>query len=623
MKKASISLFSFLIICISNIYLFAETGIYTQSYQIHKNLSHLKDSSNTIDISKAIQLQKLGEFEHLKSKTNRQEFGYNTAAHWFYFQLKSSEKTELMLELEYNNMDHLELFEVKNGIKKKISKAGDIYPFSLRPYSNNNYVFPIQLRANELSEYYLFINPPNSIFSFTIELSNRAKFTENDRREYILWGIYIGIICIVMVVNLVMWLVTRDKIYIWYTLFIHFMTMHLFADAGLAFQYLWPNKPEINAFHPVYLYIWLGLIMQVIFMQKFINQNAKNSKVYYVLKWFRLFVLACFVGVILVRISGWNLGNTYLFKSIATMSAIFVPIVFVLSMISLYERRNESEILVKYYGWAVFIQFFGYMFVAFITYIQATNINFTLPFDILSYIIIGSVLLFDILFFSFGLSYRYKLSLKKNQKMALQLIDEKQKTQLKIIDAFTEERRRLSQDLHDEIGATLSTAKGYLSMLYRQSPNDFLAKSTEILDKASQDIRSISHQLMPNNFEEIGLAAAISESINKLNNSEVFQFVTMGTPKKLNPQSEVLLFSMTTDILAKIQSQITENEIIVQLIYHENELNLSFEYTAKLAYLFDENHKNLFIKTSFLKGFLNIDSYKNNHSIMLTVPFEK
>lgn len=622
MKKSIILFLIFSNICKSNIY--GQLNIDDRkSYQIHKNLYHFKDSTGLIDIFKAIELQKSGQFNRLKSKTTRQEFGFNTAARWFYFQLKATEKTDMMLELEYNNMDHLELFEVKNGNISSIGKTGDIYNFKERPYTNNNYVFPIQLAANDMAEYFLNIKQPNSILSFTIELMPRKQFMKDDRLEYITWGIYIGIICLVLMVNLVMWLATKDKIYIWYSLYIHFMTMHLFADAGLAFQYLWPNKPFVNSYHPVYLYIWLGLMVQVVFMRKFIHQTAQNSKVFRWLNWFRSIVIVCFISVIVIRFFNWQLANIYLFKSIAFVSSLFVPVIFILTMLSLYERRHDRERLVKYYGWAVSIQFIGYLFVAFVTYIQATNINYSLPFDILSYITIGSILLLDILFFSFGLSFRYKYSLDKNQKLALEIAHNKQVSQQKIISALENERKRLSQDLHDDLGATLSTAKGYLSMIYRDNPTENIAASIKNIDQASEELRSISHQLMPNNFEKIGLVKAIEESVNKASSKVNFEFISIGNERKFSNQTEMLIFGMATDIISFITKNTTATQATVQLIYHETELILSIEYNGKAIRNLDERFENLKTKALFIKANLLVDNTLEGKSIFLKIPFNQ
>jgi two-component system, sensor histidine kinase LadS len=591
------------------------------NYQnFHKYIYQYADSSATINIKQAIALQKAGAFKPTRSKTSRQEFGFNTVPRWFFFELNGYHSQDLMLEIEYNNIDELELFELKNNNVRSLGKTGDIFKFAQRAYLNNNYVFPIQSQQAASSQYFLYINQPNAILSFTIELSTRAHFIKTDRREYLLWGIYIGVICIVLVINMVMWHATDDKIYIWYSLYVHFMTMHLFADAGLAFQYLWPNFPALNAYHPVYLYIWLGLIVQVIFMRKFIHQTSENSKYFKLLNWFRYFVIACFIGVLVVKIINWPFGNRHLFRAIAFMSSLFVPVIFIITMLSLYERRHDRTQLVKYYGWAMAIQFIGFLFVAFVTYLQTTNLKILLPFDILSYLIIGSILLVDILFFSFGLSVRYTSSQKSNQILALEIMKNAEIAQQKVIAALEAERKRLAQDLHDDLGAVVSTAKGYISMLVRQNKNNFLGQAAGILDEVSTELRSISHVLMPKSFDIIGLAKAIEESVNKVTDKKMdFNFSCFGKNVQLPAQNEKMVFGMATDLINIVHKHTNATEATAQLVFHQKSINFSIEHNATNARACVDKLGNIYKKAKLVNAEISFDTEAN--SIMMFCHF--
>lgn len=591
----------------------------TEAAQIYKYLYHFEDTNGQISIHDAIVKQAHGKFQKLQSPTQRQEFGMNKHPRWFYFKLKTEEPTEQMLEIEYNNIDELELFEVKNGKIYSKGKTGDIFSYSQRPFQNNNYVFPIALDGQEEAAYYLRINQPHTILSFTIELTPRQVFLTTDRREYALWGMFIGVISIVLLVNMVMWLSTKDKIYIWYTLYVHFITMHLFADAGLAFQYLWNQAAWVNSFHPVYLYIWLGMIAQIRFMQLFIHQYAHNSKMYHWLKWFRFLVLACLVSVLLSRLVNWPISEEHLFKSITLISSLFVPVVFILTLLSLYEKRHQAEKLVKYYGWAIVIQFLGYLFVALVTFNQSTNQFLKLPFDILSYIIIGSILLIDILFFSFGLAFRYRSSLAANEKLNLELVQNRQEAQQKVIAALEDEQKRLAQDLHDDIGATLSTAKAYLSMLARKKPELNLQVYAEKLDAAGSELRELSHQLMPRAIDHGGLPAAIAESIHKVGGTCRFNFIHLGTIMVLSAQINYLFFKIAHEIIVAIAKKSSATEATVQLIQNSQSLDLLIEHDGSYENDIEEYFIDIKDKAMYINALVNIDKYENGFTILVSL----
>ncbi|GGD53583.1 hypothetical protein GCM10011514_17140 [Emticicia aquatilis] len=584
---------------------------------------HLEHPEGDIDILQAIKLYENKKFILSESTTHRQNFGHNTKAkHWLSFEVNAAQKRELILEIEYANIDHIELFEVKNDEIRSLGFAGDIYKYEQRPYYNNNYVFLLRLEPNQKTQYFLHINQPNAILSFAIRLFQYDYFKKTDRQEYVVWGIYIGIIMILLVVNLVMLIIIKDWIYFWYILYQHCITMHLFSDAGLGFQYLWHDYPQFNIYDPVYLYIWGAMIAQLTFMQYFLHQTRRNSKVF---KWiiaFKVFLTIALLTAISIHFFEPKGKEIYMYKAVATATSIFVLIMCILTVVSLYEKRNEKEKLVKYYAYALFFQFLGYTTVTLLNLSQSNGFN--LPFDIETYVVMGIVVVIDIFFFSYGLVYRFESYKRQNQNLELNILNTKQESQKRIIESLEEERKRISQDLHDDIGATLATAKGYLSVLGRDKKSKELINAQIIIDKAAEELRTISHTLMPKNFNKIALSRTIDESIRKINSEKTqFDFITIGEPKKLSESDELVIFRILTELINNIQRHSEATEATIQLIYHADFLNLIVEDNGKgfgNATHDGKGIRNLYARAEYLKGELLIDSSEHGTSVILTVP---
>jgi len=74
-----------------------------------------------------------------------------------------------------------------------------------------------------------------------------------------------------------------------------------------------------------------------------------------------------------------------------------------------------------------------------------------------------------------------------------------------------DERRRIARELHDGLGQELVAMKMMVNGLLHDAPwlKDKVDEVTNVIDKASQDIRSLSHLLHPPLLDEVGLISAV------------------------------------------------------------------------------------------------------------------
>ncbi len=82
-----------------------------------------------------------------------------------------------------------------------------------------------------------------------------------------------------------------------------------------------------------------------------------------------------------------------------------------------------------------------------------------------------------------------------------------------VVAAQEEERKRLAQDLHDDLGATLSTLLLHITNQHDFSHEHYDKRSVEITQKALADLRSISHDLLPKDFSNIHLFQALKTEL--------------------------------------------------------------------------------------------------------------
>ncbi|OEJ99922.1 sensor histidine kinase [Roseivirga misakiensis] len=83
------------------------------------------------------------------------------------------------------------------------------------------------------------------------------------------------------------------------------------------------------------------------------------------------------------------------------------------------------------------------------------------------------------------------------------------------------ERNRIGQDLHDEIGALLTTSKLYFRHLAQDSSkktfDDLKLRVFDLLESTIASVRRVSHDLRPVVLENLGLEAAVASIRDQLN----------------------------------------------------------------------------------------------------------
>jgi len=85
------------------------------------------------------------------------------------------------------------------------------------------------------------------------------------------------------------------------------------------------------------------------------------------------------------------------------------------------------------------------------------------------------------------------------------------------------ERNRIGKDLHDSVGSMLTTARLYFRQINKQATDEqfegLKSKALEILDETMTSVRRVSHDLKPVVLEELGLAEAISNMVDQINDT--------------------------------------------------------------------------------------------------------
>lgn len=114
----------------------------------------------------------------------------------------------------------------------------------------------------------------------------------------------------------------------------------------------------------------------------------------------------------------------------------------------------------------------------------------------------------------------YKRRVLQNQLKVKEMETLHQQEMLKAtLTSQEEERNRLGTELHDGVGALLSTIKMNLQVSQRSNSLETVPEVIEHLSEAICLVRTISHEMMPIVLKKYGLRRAIADLFEKINKS--------------------------------------------------------------------------------------------------------
>ena len=131
------------------------------------------------------------------------------------------------------------------------------------------------------------------------------------------------------------------------------------------------------------------------------------------------------------------------------------------------------------------------------------------------------VVLVSLLLISAMVFFVYYSRNKENQAAQKAILTEREQGLKAIINATEKERMRIAKDLHDGIGQQLSGLKMAVASigndLAKMNPakKQQVEKINAVLDASCQDVRTISHLMMPKSLEQFGLVISIQDMLDK------------------------------------------------------------------------------------------------------------
>jgi signal transduction histidine kinase len=155
----------------------------------------------------------------------------------------------------------------------------------------------------------------------------------------------------------------------------------------------------------------------------------------------------------------------------------------------------------------------------------------------------------------------------------------------RLMSVQEEERRRLSRELHDEFGQSLTAVNAYLWLIERQSPpeppvlRERTAEARRVVSRTLAAMRELSQLLRPSVLDDFGLVPSLDSHLRSFAARHQIEatFSADELPDRLPPDMETALYRITQEALTNVARHAHASRVRVALVVRGGDLWLEIE----------------------------------------------
>lgn len=590
------------------------------SYTLNKNIYLLKEQTNNLlSVKEALKLFNQHQFTHLSNLDNNLNLGFVDHFYWIAIPLKNTSNKSVELEAGVTNQGvyRLEYYFVSypDGKVLDAKVTGKHYDFFKRQIVCRHYYFPLKLDKGEQAVIFYRIDMRGNGFYLPLCLVTNAYRIQSESKDYLSYAFFSGFLTFVSFFSLVTFLWTKDRVYLFYCLYVASGCLLFLADGDLDFQWLYPHLPAWATIAPS-MYAGIIVVFMLFFMSDFLQLKTTYKKLFI----FSRVIIAMIISLlILIPINYLVFENiavkrfTYYYGFISLVAGSLLTIYCIVRRI--LDRYRPAYL----YGAANLSIFLA----AVIYVLHSFNVVTTadVPFN---YILLGFTI--EIFVLSFALIYSFNFHKKKHRQLSESFAQQQLTFSHQLLQVQEAEKKRIAEDLHDELGGNLAAIKMNLQSL--QLPNGNAEKIISLIDSASNNARSIAHNLMPPEFAKTELKDLLHNHFKLLNTESniTFNFFTTGEDGHFNKDEDLIIYRIIMELSNNITKHSKATEATLQLIYYDSCLEIMSEDNG-IGIGYDNGNgigmKNIQSRVSYLQGTINIDSNKHGTVIIIKIPFKR
>ncbi len=510
--------------------------------QIEKgDIEFFIDSTSKMSIEEAIKSSKFRV-----AKNNVPIVGINPNVVWARVLVKnnSSKPENIYTQILMTYIDTVQYFVVKkNVLREQSAQMGWWRLIKKQSFNSSNHLYTYKLEANEEIELYIRTIKLQGTVRLPIEIETENVFFEETLNIREFWGFFAGIGFIIIFLNTFLFLLLKEKVYFYYTLYVFAQIGEVITTVGIHGDWYLDGFLSVSGRNVPNVFVTLFVTSNLLFVSEFLRIKNYHSK-----KLVKCVNFLILIGFFLTLFFFTPLENIKNYKVKYFISWVFtiyfwLPILVSLFLLlySIFKQKERTASLVYFFaGTPLFIKG-SLLMLENIQLLPAIYNNHKYE--------AAKMISFEIVVLCLWLAFRVKQYADEREN----LLQEKSKNQQIAYEngilMQNQERSRLAKELHDGVGIDLSIVKMKFESLKMDfekrnmnSEINILTDGIKNIDEITSEIRSFSHSLMPPDLENNGIVIAIQNLVANLN--------------KVHPNIEI---NFTTNIEENIENKVSQN----------------------------------------------------------------
>lgn len=235
------------------------------------SLDLLEDPQSRYSLDDVRSPQLAGRFEGGRPPANALALGFTRSTFWLRVALRNpgDEPIRRMLEVSNPRVSFVDAYLPDGLGGYRAVLTGSDRPFDTRAYPNRHFVFPLLLAPGETQVVYLRVASKSGLL-VPLKLWEEAAFHVAERADYAVQAWYFGIATAMILFNLLLFAVLRDRTYLFYVVFVSLTVLALASKNGLAPESPW-DALLMNSNEAYYSSVSLALVGMLLFTRRMLQ----------------------------------------------------------------------------------------------------------------------------------------------------------------------------------------------------------------------------------------------------------------------------------------------------------------------------------------------------------------